>query len=981
MYPSNSDSLLATASTLLDKAKNTNGVDQQCLVELQQVISALVDVAFATDDWMSASDNGRTIESLLNMTDFMLTARSESQLFECGVRTISLILRQMPFGVAQICSQEKSLASVCGMRILDLCMAKLVDSCDGAEKLLGTCITKLTDEPSYPDDNVTAALDMSLICVESFGNSIEALSPGEDGLLKSSAIWSSTLEGTNATASYLVRAFECACLLFLRCTNTALRKRPKCAAFSSSLYKASGKLIDLVSAIFSSDVHVSGDTGRKRSLMEKFCLHALGIHKSIMNSPPQFKMVWKALCVISTSSLSISFEGSELCLKVYIQSTDTVRVLVKQAVTILQRAEGLNEEKTRRRFKGILAFIRFIVFQMPSLLSKIRKTAGIDRGDSGEVIPAAMSMLDVIFGELALAQLQVSMPYEISTMIQQLVSTVSVKFTVSLLTCYMEPILRYMGLLQDFFCTTGLSSDTNRTKCHLLDGIQNASANREIMRIVVANINGFTPEQQEKLLTHNVPIPMAFAMAIDYDAASVFSISKGVDWIHPEQQKSTSEYEQLVCSAALCAANVATPKLYGQWEMAALQTMLQAPLGSLGAQIIVDAWGVLATRMLPQRAVLATIKGVLDVVVTDPQRVGKVGSRLVRRLLRQLFSACAEDGLSGCLSPIIKQVVEESLPDKMAFLCEIVPWSLYGSGSMIYDIGRTLAINVSTLLETSGTIKEKVAIINGLAALLPLYRIGEGVIDLDSIWQGVWSIFDKALCQDTDVVYTDRLWAVESVLSLSAQLPEEENKRIVMLLGHCARNLKNTLFKEDTVGLHLIQLVASFAAVDLSHPSMKTVLINLRQIFEHLLKEDMSWLVIHQVHLLVIRLATDSVNQSVAETLVPKTLQAPLLQFIQREPAGEKMDSIEEREAMYRSVFGIIGWQRSYMALPNDQSGHITSRNGRSLRDLEQLVNAIVALRQQLEGALHERILPGPDSAMRTELARLVEIIEKFPHN
>ncbi|KAJ2610255.1 hypothetical protein H4S08_003697 [Coemansia sp. RSA 1365] len=981
MYPSNSDSLLATASTLLDKAKNTDGVEQQCLIELQQTTSALVDATFSTDDWMSASDNGRTIESLLNMTDFMLTAQSEPQLFECGVRTISLILRQMPFVAAQICSQEGSRASACGMRILDLCMAKLVDSCDGAEKQLGTCITKITDEPSYSDDNVTAALNMALVCVESFVNSIEALSPGEDGLLRSSAIWSSALEGTNATASYLVRAFECACLLFLRCTNTALRKRPKCAASSSSLYKVSGKLIDLVSAIFSSDVHVSGDTGRKRSLMERYCSHALGIHKTIMNSPPQFKMVWKALCVISTSSLSISFDGSELCLKVYLQSTDTVRVLVKQAVTLLQRADGLNEEKTRRRFKGILAFIRFIVFQMPSLLSKIRKTSGTDRGNSGEVIPAAMSMLDVVFGELALVQLQVSMPCEISTMIQQLVSTVSAKFTVSLLTCYMEPLLKYMGLLHDSICTTGLPSCTNKTQCYLLDGIQNAAANREIMRIVVANINGFTPEQQEKLLTHNVPIPMAFAIAIDYDAASVFSISKGVNWIHPEQQKSTAEYEQLVCSAALCAANVATPKLYGQWEMAALQTMLQAPAGSLGAQIIVDAWGVLATRMLPQRAVLATIKGVLDAVVTDPQRVGKVGSRLVRRLLRQLFSACAEDGLSGCLSPIIKQVVEENLPDKMAFLCEIVPWSLYDSGSMIYEIGRTLANNTVALLKTCGTTKEKVLIVNGLTALLPLYRIGEGAIELDSIWQIVWSVFDKALCQDMDVDHTDRRWAVESVLTLAAQLPEGESKRMTMLLGHCARNLTNTLFKEDTVGLHLIQLVSSFAAVDLSHPSMKTVLIDLREISEHLLKEDMAWLVRHQVHLLVIRLATDSVNQSVAETLVPRTLQAPLLQFIQREPAGEKVESVEEREALYRSVFGIIGWKRPYVSLPNNQTGHITSRNGRCLRDLEQLVNAIVALRQQLEETLHERILPGADSAMHKELARLVETIEKIPHN
>ncbi|KAJ2809325.1 hypothetical protein H4R20_000228 [Coemansia guatemalensis] len=981
MYPSNADSLLASASALLDKAKNAASVDQKCLLELQQTTGALVDAAFATDDWMSASDNGRTVEALLHLTDIMLAARPESQLPECGIRTTALILRQIPFGVAQICSQEVDRASACGMRILDLCLAKLADSCEGAEKQLGACIAKLTGEASYPDNNVTAALHMALVCVEAFGGCIEALSPGEDGLLRSSAIWSSALEGTNAIASYLVRAFECACHLFARCTNAALRQRPQCAASSSSLYKASGKLIDLVSAIFSSDAHVSGDSGRKRSLMERFCAHALATHKSIMNSPPQFKMVWKALCVISTSSLLITFNGSGLCLKVYLQSTDTVRVLAKQAVTIQRRADGLNEEKVRRRLKGILAFIRFIVFQMPSLLSKVRKSGGTDRGNSREVVPAAMAMLDVVFGELALLQLQASMPVEVSAMIQQLVSTVSAKFTVSLLTCYIQPLLEYMGLLHDTTRSTELSSIADKPQCHLLGGIRNAASNREIMRIVMANINAFTPEQQENLLLHSVPIPMAFAMAIDYDATSVFSTSKGVDRIHPEQQTATAEYEQLVCSAALFAANVATPKLYGQWEMAALQTMLQAPTGSLGAQIIVDAWCVLATRMLPQRAVLATIKGVLDVVVVDPQRVGVVGGRLVYRLLRRLFPACAEDGLSGCLSPIIKQVIEQNSSEKMAFLCMVVPWSIYNSGSMIYEIGRTLANNAVHLLNNCGTIKEKVAAVNGLAALMPLYRTGEGAIDLDSTWNSVWSVFEEALRQSASVDCTDQRCAIESVLSLAAQLSEGENKRMAMLLGHCARNLTNVLFKEDTVALLLIQLVASFMTVDLSHPSMETAVAALRQIFEHLLNEDMSWLIRHHVHLLVIRLATDSVNQSVAETLVPKSLQAPLLQFIQREPAGKKVDSTEECEALYRSVFGMLSWKRSSVASSDGQNGFMTSRNGRSARDFDQLANDIAALRQQLEGTLCERIPPGADIAVRTELARLVEIIEQFPHN
>ncbi|KAJ2081414.1 hypothetical protein H4R24_002349 [Coemansia sp. RSA 988] len=978
MYPPNADSLLAFASALLDKAKNTASVDQQCLLELHQTTNALVDGAFASEDWITASDNGRTIEALLHLSDIMLAARPESQLPECGVRTTALILRQIPFGVAQICSQEVDRASACGMRILDLCLAKLTDACDGAEKKLEACIAKLTDEPSYPDNNVMAALQVALICAESLGSCIEALSPGVDGLLGSSAIWGSALDGTNAIASYLVRTFQCACLMFSRCSSAALRQRPQFSASSSSLYKASGRLIDLVSAIFSSDAHISSDSGRKRSLMERFCIHALAAHRSIMNSPPQFKMVWKALCVLSTSTLPISFDGSGLCLKVYLQSTETVRVLAKQAVTLLRREEDLNE-KVRRRLKGILAFIRFIVFQMPSLLSKVRQSGRADRGDSRELILAAMSMLDVVFGELALPQLQPSMPHDVSTMIQQLVSTVSAKFTVALLTYYPQPLLTYMGLLHDAIHGAELCSIASKKQCHLLEGIRNAASNREIVRIVMANINAFTSEQQETLLSHSTPIPMAFAMAIDYDAVSVFSTSKGVDRIHPEQQAATAEYEQLVCSAALCAANVATPKLYGQWEMAALQTMLQAPSGSLGAQIIVDAWCILATRMLPQRAVLATIKGILDVVVADPQRVGVVGGRLVHRLLRRLFAVCAEDGLSGRLSHTIKQVIEQNSPEKMTLLCMIVPWSIYDSGSMIYEIGRTLANNVVDLLNTCAAIEEKIAAVNGLAALMPLYQTGEGAIDLDSIWQNVWSVLDEALRQNMSGNSTDRCCAVESVLSLATRLPQRESKRMAMLLGHCAQSLANKLFKEDTVALLLIQVVANFATVDLSHPSMKTTVSALRQIFEHLLNNDMTWLVRHQVHLLVIRLATDSVNQSVAEMLVPESLQAPLLQFIQREPAGEKIDSTEKREAVYRSVFGMLNWKSTTVTLLNDQSGHMTSRNGTSPRDFEQLVNDIVALRQQLEGTLCEKIPPGAGTSVRTELARLVEIIKQFP--
>ncbi|KAJ2684293.1 hypothetical protein H4R19_006906, partial [Coemansia spiralis] len=343
----------------------------------------------------------------------MLAERVASPLCEAGVRLAALVLRSVPCGVAQICSQEADPASACGLRIIDSCLARLVEVCDEAEK-------QVSRAAATTDTEAAAAAHLALACTESLAASLDKLSPGDDGLLRSQTIWRAALEDTNAIALYLVRAFECACRLFTHCTSAEIRRRPQLAAQSTALYRSAGKVMDHVAAVFSSDAHLGADTGRKRSLMERFCMCALAARQAIMGSPPQFKAVWKALCVVATSFTATSFDGPGMCLKVYCSSCNAVRMLVDQAVALLQCAGDATDPKLQRRLKGMFAFVRFIVFQMPSLLARIRSGPS---ADDGGVVAEAMAMLDTVLGELVAEHMRVSVPESLSTMIHQLVTT------------------------------------------------------------------------------------------------------------------------------------------------------------------------------------------------------------------------------------------------------------------------------------------------------------------------------------------------------------------------------------------------------------------------------------------------------------------------------------------------------------------------------------------------------------------------------
>ncbi|KAJ2774880.1 hypothetical protein IWQ56_000382 [Coemansia nantahalensis] len=830
------DALVAKAKALVREAKRAGGASsQQDTLELQRTFEALAAAAFRADGWLGSPESMQAIEVLLFLVDEMLAERAASPLCECGVRCAALVLQSVPCGVAHICSQEADPTSACGMRIIDSCLARLVEVCDEAEKQVARATVA-------PDNEVAAAVHLALACTESIAVSLEKLSPGDDGLLRSQAIWRAALEDTNAIASYLVRAFECACRLFTHCTSAEVRRRPQLAAPAAALYKGAGRVMDHVAAVFSSEAHLCADTGRKRSLMERYCACALAAHQTIMGSPPQFKTVWKALCVVATSFTVASFDGLGMCVKVYSHSCDAVRVLTDQAVALLQRAGDLADAKLQRRVKGLFAFVRFIVFQMPSLLARIRGAVAADDGGEAGVVPGAMAILDTVFGELATEHMRVTMPESLSSMIHQLVATVCTKFAVSLLTSFPQPLLRYLDALQDYRYGPA-TLHARGPDLPLIEGVRRTSANREILRIATANVGAFAAGCQELLLTHPVPILMALAMSADCDVVSVFAATRDAGAIHSEQCLAAAEYERLASAVAQCAVRVATPELFAHWETAAMQTVCQAPAGSVGAHIVADAWGLLASTAVQPDALLSTVFGVVEAAVAEPQRVSETARRLLCRVVRCFAAKCSGRDLDRSLGDLCRRAVEQSSASRLA------------------------------------------------------------------------------------------------------------------------------------------QFAGSFAAADWSHPSMAPAAAALQAVFGHLLGEGMAWVVRHQAHVQIIRIATESANQSIAEALVPESQQTSLVRFITRVPGGDEMASADERAAVYRSAFASLCWRApgpDRIRPSGHPNGHTNGKHVTLPGPAPALLDAIGVLRRQLATAAHSALPASAREAVRAELALLAREMAQF---
>ncbi|KAJ1740157.1 hypothetical protein LPJ68_004030 [Coemansia sp. RSA 1086] len=959
MYPESLEATLGRVNAALENIKAT-GANSQTLA-LQSLMNTLIESVFGADG-SGLLENGRAAETVLYFIGQMLEGRVDSVLCECGIHSTALVLQTVSLQATQISSQSTDETSAFRFRIIDSCLAKLVAICDDAEKGLAKCIATNGNLPENVDPE--RILHVGLVCNEAVATCLTKLSTSESGILQSDMVWKSVLEGTNAIAQYLVRLFEISCKLFLHCTQPLLRREQRYAALSSSLSKAAGKVMEQVATVFGNETHLKSDVGRKRALCERFCEQALVSHKTIMSSPPQFKAVWKALCVIVTFSAS-SFDSSQWCFKVFVQSCETVQMLGAQATGILQRA-GANEldAKLQRRVKGILAFIRFMVFQLPSLLPKIasRETG---QGNSRLMLPA-MSMFDVLLGKLCAWQLQAAMPKEVSSMVDLLAWTVTTKFAVTLLANYPEPLFTYLDRLGEY----AMTSDQSSTQVPLLIGLSSPGANREVLRAVLSGIGSFSEEQQAKLLDRAVPLPLAFAMVIDSDAASVFAITKGSSHINPEQQTSVLEYEQLICSVAHSAVRLSTPKLFGLWEMAALQAILQAPAGSLGAQIIVEAWRVVAAK-LSQSHIASTIEGVLDVVTTNPERIAPHSRHLVTQLLTGLFSACNDDDRVQCISGVCDRVAEQGGVEKLEMLCMVIPWHVAAAESMVYEIGRKVLDFAISALDKSDSVKERAAIFGALAPMLPAYQLDTRPIANDDIWRHAYAMFEKALGQmDTEQ------WqqAVNSILRLATSLSESCYTRVAELLELCGRNISNPLFHSDHTEFLLTLFAGSFASTDLTTPRMEPTVGALCRVFGRLFASH-CWIVRHQACLQVIRFATESVNQSIAESLVPQHLQDVLLRFIQRMPGGEEPAGLDQCEAVYREILCRQLWK-----LPGADSQDLACLNG-SAQEAGGLLDDIHGLQQQLKGVLQQPVPANIREAILMELNQLVQIVEQAPQN
>ncbi|KAJ2847460.1 hypothetical protein IWW36_003847 [Coemansia brasiliensis] len=971
MYPQSLDTTLSRINSVLENIKAT-GSNPQILAQLQELMNTLIENVFGTDGSASLLENGRAAETTLCFIEQMLEDRVASALCECGINSTALVLQNTSLHTVQISSQSTDEASAFRLRIIDSCLSKLVAMCDDAEKRLEKCITGLSNkQPSSTEGEVDPAciLHVGLVCTEAVATCLTKLSTSESGmLLQSDMIWKSVLEGTNAIAQYLVRLFESSCRLFTHCTQPSLRREQKYAVSSSSLSKGAGKVMDQVSAVFGNESHLKSDVGRKRALCERYCEQALLAHRSIMSSPPQFKAVWKTLCTIITLFSASSFDSSQWCFKVYVQSCETVQMLGAQATAILQRAQPneLADTKLQRRVRGILAFIRFMVFQLPTFLPKIASCEA-GQGDTRLLLPA-MSMFDVLLGKLSAWQLQVTMPKEISTMADHLVSAVTTKFAVALLTSSPEALFAYLDRLGEYANT----ADSHSMQMPLLNGLNSTIANREVLRAVVSGIGSFSEEQQKKLLERAMPLPLAFAMVIDSDPASVFAITKGTLQINPEQQSSTSEYERLVCSLAQSATKLSTPKLFGLWEISALQAVLQAPVGSLGAQVISEAWQVVAAKSLSKSCIISTIEGVLDVAIGCPERIAQHSRHLVTQLLIGLFSACSDGERVQCISGVCDRVAKQNNAENLGMLCMIIPWHLSATESMVYEIGRKILDFAISALDKCNAVKEQAAVFWGLAALLPTYQLDTRPVANDDIWRHAYVVFEKALNQ----MDPDERWqqVVESILKLATGLSESCYPRTVELLELCGRNISNPMLHQDYAAFLLTQFAGSFASTDLTTPTMDSTVNALCQVFGRLFASH-SWIVRHQACLQIIRFATESVNQSIAEMLVPNHLQDVLLKFIQRMPGGTEPTGLDRYKAAYQDILCQHPWK-----LPLVDERELAYSNG-SGRDFEKLLSDICGLQQRLEATLQQPMPANIRETIQMELARLVQIIEQAPQS
>ncbi|KAJ2888888.1 hypothetical protein FB639_000318 [Coemansia asiatica] len=842
-------------------------------------------------------------------------------------------------------------------------------------------------------------LKVTLLCSSKISNCLDRLSSGNSGLLKSQAIWKSALDNTSPIALYLIKICDYAIRIFAQCTSSAVRRQLALAELCGQIFKCVTKIVDQVSAVFGSDAHLLQDFGMKRSLMERYCNLVLEKHIPMLGSPPQFKVLWQTLCSIATRFSATSFDSAALCLRVYLKSSETVRTLALQTVSLLNKAkaEEIRDPKIARKLKGPMAFIRFVVFQMPTLVNRI---LGKETGGAAEtnphwrsIVSGAMLMLDTVFGHLTAPSVLVRASDDIASTLQTLVVAACTKFALAIMLHSTEPIARYLEKLSAFLQTVDQNCETGFcSRIPLIEGLGQSDANREVLRVALENIGFFTLDQQSYLLeatSEKASIVQAFVLAVDRDPVSVLlpASRSDIDISDKQQQlqsRTSIEYEALVISLALCAANLGSAELFGIWENSMLLAIIQSSNGSLGSRIVVDAWIALASHLLPRSAVLSLVNAVLDVTTREAVVLEQGQRMLLLRLVSGLLAACSEEEQHLLLSSLFeKHHLENSAISRSARICMLVPWHtlLLQDNQQVREIA--CEITKQLVLYTKGATQSSIQTMNIMMALAALVPSTSASIELQLLVD-VGMMLQKTLHQQLSrQVDAANQSIIESALIIASSLTVRCFEAASGILQQIVDRLDNPVFLVAQTGYILARLVGSFADGRIEAAQLNSIAAPMARVFALLLDEQSSWLVGHEACVQALSFATESASPEIAMTLFPENKHEMLVSFIQRNPsvAGQP----DKLETMYCSVLDtrLLGTSRMMNMICANGSANRLGSNGSINRASNSrsgetgIVDAVRLLRSELDSALG----PLSDSTARTmreELAALSQAINRF---
>ncbi|KAJ2215754.1 hypothetical protein EV179_001978 [Coemansia sp. RSA 487] len=623
-------------------------------------MAAVVTSTFASEDIQSKGHNVEVVLSLIG--DMTSNNINNTALTESGVRAIALVLRSIPMASVHVSSQGAAdVVSLYSAHTVDSCLAKLSQLCDDAATYLEKAASSDRGKGELPSD-ISDWIHLALAIIENTSDCLDYMCEGSDSLLRSHDIWKSTLEQCRPIAVYLSKLFAAVCRLFTVSTSQAFVPNQDLLHQRLDLYKRCSKVIETISGIFGAEVHLKTDLGMKRSLMERYCEHALAAHKPLMSAPPSLKAVLTSLCAIVTKFSAASFDNAKQCQRVVIRCSGTVRELASQLMTLLLRldASSMHDPKINKRVKSSLMVIRFIVFRISPLLPRARDQ---------EARSSALSMLDTLFGEVLSAKTLLRLPGDISSTVVTLICAVSRKFALSLFTSDTSSLTRHLDIL----------SRHTGENMPLIKGLNHHEAHCEMIRVVCCELGSFSTEDQAQLLGHQTSILAAFAMAMDHDPLFTVLPATSDSYIDSnDQHKDCSSYQQLVASIASSSCCLSSADTFRLWEAAVLTGAMHKAGRSLGYKILFEAWKLVAKSSLDPVATESTISSIVSAILEevpglalirilpwdllDPENANDKTMALMADMAENIIQCISQTGLHGSNSAATFSAFEAVVP-------------------------------------------------------------------------------------------------------------------------------------------------------------------------------------------------------------------------------------------------------------------------------------------------------------------------------